>query len=218
MHKYVRQNTRLHINTIKKVTHKTWIFAWDSRARSGSGGVCFRWPFSVWAAARSASDAGASAGCRCGCTWPDSRGTASAGRCASGSGASGWTPLCRTTCSATARCSRRPRRTCCGTSTVGRADPTRAPGGGLRTTLSPYHTWLYRSLRCAYWGDLVHQNTQLKLHGFCNIPQFNVKKKLVINTTDKCRSLQYVKIALHNIKQCENKIALTACIKQNHIK
>lgn len=76
---------------------------------------------SVWAAWRRAWGAGASAACRCGCRWRGSRGRASAARCASGSGASGWTPPCRTTCSATGRRSPPRPRTCCGTSTVGSA-------------------------------------------------------------------------------------------------
>lgn len=65
-----------------------------------------------------------SAGCRFGCRWQGSRGRASAGPCASGSGANGWTPPCRRTCSATARRSPPPPRTCCGTST---AAPAPAP-------------------------------------------------------------------------------------------
>lgn len=45
--------------------------------------------------------ADASATCRCDCTWPDSTDTSSAARCANGSDASDWSPLCRSCGSAT---------------------------------------------------------------------------------------------------------------------
>lgn len=91
------------------------------RRRAASGVVGRRRALNAWAGVPRAWGAGGSGACRCGCRWRGSRGTASAAPCASGSGASGWTPPCRKTCSATAPRSRPPPRTCCGTSTAARA-------------------------------------------------------------------------------------------------
>lgn len=98
------------------------------RRRRGVGGVVRHrvssgvvGALSAWAGEPRAWGAGGIGACRCGCKWQGSRGTASAAPCASGSGASGWTPPCRRTCSATAPRSRPPPRTCCGTSTAARA-------------------------------------------------------------------------------------------------
>lgn len=142
------------------MTYLRYVHLKTSRFESmqGSGGVRVRraGSLSAWAAARRAWGAGASAACRCGCTWRGSTGTASAAPCASGSGASGWTPPCRTTCSATAPRSPPPPRTCCGTSTAARAaaaralQPTRHPRHDSATTTRAFATQIQR---CKAHGD-----------------------------------------------------------------
>ena len=53
----------------------------------------------------------ASGGCRSCCTWPDNTGTGTFGRCVCGSGANGWSPVCRKLGISTAPASRATRRT-----------------------------------------------------------------------------------------------------------